>query len=434
MEEFDSDISQITRGEKPLFMSRSYTDIKPLHRSEKGAFVLYRANYFGKWVVLKALKEEYRNDPFFETILQKEFGLGHPLNHHGVVSTIDFINLPEIGNAIVIEYINGCTLRQYLKENTPLPHTEALRIINEIGKATAYLHANKIIHRDLKPENIMIDGSTHTVKIIDLGCADASDYNVIKGPAGTRHYAAPEQLSIEGKIDIRTDIYAIGKIIRDITSATEGNWRKAIQIANKCSEDNPKDRYSSVAVLLSEFNKTQKHPKVIIIAIAIIAIIIGVVIILWRGQEVHTPTPIATKSVKTDTVFYIATTRSNQEISDSIYNTKATIIREELGGKLNVAYTKLEHADNVNDMAKYEPQIDDMFPGLLDSARNELAQYTTGEILERYISDLNKLFYEIRYNYRIAHIRTHLKKLYYNLGDSAGFKTMELFLTKQGYK
>lgn len=434
MEEFDSDISQITRGEKPQFMSRSYSDLKPLHRSEKGAFVLYRANHFGKWVVLKALKEEYRNDPFFETILQKEFGLGYQLNHHGVVSTIDFINLPEIGNAIVIEYLNGCTLRQYFKENTPLSHNEALRIINEIGEATAYLHANKIIHRDLKPENIMIDGSTHTVKIIDLGCADASDYNVIKGPAGTRHYAAPEQLLPEGKIDVRTDIYAIGKIIRDIASATNSNWRKVVQIANKCCEDNPAERYSSIAELLNALNKPQKQLKAIFIAITIIAIIIAVIVILWRGQEVHTPIPTATKSIKNDTVVYIAPSRSNKEIADSIYNSKATIIRQELDRKLNVAYTQLEHADNVNDMAKYEPQIEDMFPGLLDSARNELAQYTTGEILERYISDLNKLFYEIRYNYRIAHIRTHLKKLYYNLGDSAGFKTMELFLTKQGYK
>lgn len=440
MEEFDSDISQITRGEKPQFMSRSYSDLKPLHRSEKGAFVLYRTNHFGKWVVLKALKEEYRNDPFFETILQKEFSLGYQLNHHGVVSTIDFINLPEIGNAIVIEYLNGCTLRQYLKENTPLSHNEALRIINEIGEATAYLHANKIIHRDLKPENIMIDGSTHTVKIIDLGCADASDYNVIKGPAGTRHYAAPEQLSTEGKIDVRTDIYAIGKIILDITSVTNQNWRKAIQIANKCSEDNPADRYSSITELLNALNKTRKLPKAIIIAITIIAIIIRAVIILWRGDEAPTPTTTETKSVKTDTVYKtdtivnIAPTRSNQEIADSIYNSKATIIRQELDRKLNAAYTQLEHADNVNDMAKYEPQIEDMFPGLLDSTRNELAQYTSGEILEKYISDLNKLFYEIRYNYRIAHVRAHFKNLYYNLGDSAGFKTMELFLTKQGYK
>lgn len=434
MEEFDSDISLITRGEQPSFMSQSYSDIKTLHTSGKGAFQLFRANHYGKWVILKSLKPEYRNDPFFETILQKEFQVGYSLKYNGVVTTLDFINLPDIGNAIVLEYIDGVTLRQYFHEQPKLSQADALKIITDISEAVAYFHANKIIHRDLKPENIMVERKTHVIKIIDMGCADASDYNVIKGSAGTRHYAAPEQLSPEGKIDVRTDIYAIGKIIRDIASATNSNWRKVVQIANKCCEDNPAERYGSIAELLNALNKPQKQPKVIFIAITIIAIIIAVIIVLWREQEVHTTIPTATKSIKNDTVVYIVPFRSNQEIADSIYSSKATIIRQELDRKLNAAYTQLEHADNVNDMAKYEPQIEDMFPGLLDSARNELAQFTTGEILERYISDLNKLFYEIKFNYRIAHIRTHLKKLYYNLGDSAGFKTMELFLTKQGYK
>lgn len=434
MENFESDISQIIdRSENNSFIAQSYTDIKPLHRSSKGAFELFRANHFGKWVVLKALKDEYRNDPLFETILQKEFRLGHQISHKGIVETIDFINLPQIGNAIVLEYINGATLREYIEENAPLSVNECKRIVNEILDAVEHLHNYKVIHRDLKPENIMIERNTGSVKIIDLGCADASDYNVIKGPAGTRHYAAPEQLTTGGKIDVRADIYAIGKIILDIVSANNIKWRKAIKIAKKCTEENPTDRYSSVPELLRALNKTPKRQNIIFATAAIITIIIASVIIFRREQVAPVSTPISTQLGNIDTI-YIAPTLTNQEIADSIYNSKATIIKEELDAKLNVAYSQLEHADNVYDMAEFEPQIDELLPGFLDSTRKELSQYSTEEILESYISNLNQQFYEIRYNYRITHLRTHLKNLFYNLGDSAGFKTMELFLTKQGYK
>lgn len=484
MENFESDISQIIdRSENNTFIAQSYTDIKPLHRSSKGAFELFRANHFGKWVVLKALKDDYRSDPFFETILQKEFRLGHQISHKGIVDTIDFINLPEIGNAIVLEYINGATLREYIEENAPLSIDECKRIVYETLEAVKHLHNNKVIHRDLKPENIMIERNTGSVKIIDLGCADASDYNVIKGPAGTRHYAAPEQLTTGGKIDVRADIYAIGKIILYIVSANNIKWRKAIKIAKKCTEENPTDRYSSVVELLRALNMTPKRQNIIFAAAAIITIIIASVIIFRREQVAPVSTPISTQLGNIDTIYiaptltnqkiadsiynskatiikekldakhnstypqlehtdnindkakYIAPIRTNQEIADSIYNSKAIIIKEELDAKLNVAYTQLEHADNVYDMAEFEPQIDELLPGFLDSTRKELSQYSTEEILESYISNLNKQFYEIRYNYRITHLRTHLKNLFYNLGDSAGFKTFdELFLTKQGYK
>ncbi|MBR6745750.1 MAG: hypothetical protein IKL83_00015, partial [Muribaculaceae bacterium] len=197
--------------------------------------------------------------------------------------------------------------------------------------------------------------------------------------------------------------------------------------------ENPTDRYNSVAELLRALNKTPKRQNIIFAAAAIITIIIASVIIFRIEQDAPVSTPISTQLGNIDTI-YIAPTLSNQEIADSIYNSKATIIKEELDAKLNVAYTQLEHADNVYDMAEFEPQIDELFPGFIDSTRKELSQYSTGEILESYISNLNKQFYEISYNYRITHLRTHLKNLFYNLGDSAGFKTMELFLTKQGYK
>ena len=71
MDNYNSDISQI-HNDGNAFASQRFTDIKPLPESQTGIFTLYRSNHMGKWVVLKALNTEYRNDPFYEAILQKE--------------------------------------------------------------------------------------------------------------------------------------------------------------------------------------------------------------------------------------------------------------------------------------------------------------------------------------------------------------------------
>ena len=179
MDNYNSDISQI-HNDGNAFASQRFTDIKPLQESSVGVFALYRSNRMGKWVVLKSLKPEYRNDPFYEAILQKEFQVGYELRHSGIVETIDFVKLPQLGNVIVLEYIDGVTLRDYVNDGGVISRADVEHLVNSICEAVGYLHSHKIIHRDLKPENIMVERATHVVKIIDLGCADASDYNILK--------------------------------------------------------------------------------------------------------------------------------------------------------------------------------------------------------------------------------------------------------------
>lgn len=273
MDSFSSDISKIhPNGES--FTNQRYSDLKPLHESRKGAFVLFRSSRFGRWVVLKTLKEEFRGDPFYESILQKEFQIGNELRNPCVIETIDFISHSSLGNAIVLQYIDGVTLREYLNENTPISPQRAKKLINSICEATGYLHSHKIIHRDLKPENIMVERQTDVVKIIDLGCADATDYNIIKGPAGTRHYAAPEQLTPGNEIDARTDIFAIGKIMLDIIDATEPPLKRLSSIALRCSAADPADRYSSIDEIISAVNKKSITSMWVYIATAI-ALLVG---------------------------------------------------------------------------------------------------------------------------------------------------------------
>ena len=86
------------------------SDIKEIET--KGYSSLYTAIYLGKKHILKGLKPEYKNKLFYENLLKKEFEISHPLDHPNIVKTIDFQNIPNLGDCIVTEYIEGLTLTQ----------------------------------------------------------------------------------------------------------------------------------------------------------------------------------------------------------------------------------------------------------------------------------------------------------------------------------
>ena len=399
MDNYNSDISQI-HNDGNAFASQRFTDINPLHESQTGIFTLYRSNRMGKWVVLKALNTEYRNDPFYEAILQKEFQVGYELRHSGIVETIDFVKLPQLGNVIVLEYIDGVTLRDYVNDGGVISRADVEHLVNSICEAVGYLHSHKIIHRDLKPENIMVERATHVVKIIDLGCADASDYNILKGPAGTRQYAAPEQLVQGVVVDVRTDIYAIGKIIDFIIRKTGKSWRKISDIVQKCCATNPDNRYQSMQELRDALSKTDNRLLFIMLAVSLVGAMVVIVGMMFRVSEIDESVAVGGDSVhvvndkiEVDTV--LKTERSRDVIADSLYDSFAKEIRTDGLAQIKDIYHKFEIAEirNPSDF------IEQLCRKYLNEARDSLSIYLKGEALEDKIRNLNNVYYGIHYDY-----------------------------------
>ena len=210
----------------------SFYDIKNIET--KGYSSLHTATYLGKKVILKSLKPEFKNERFYQDLLKKEFEISRSLDHPNIVKTIDFQNIPILGDCIVMEYIEGLTLTQ--------TQTKGFyeKIFNELLNAMEYFHSKQIIHRDLKPSNILITNNGNNVKIIDFGLSDTDDYVILKQAAGTRKYAAPEQLIPNNTIDCRADIYSLGIILKN-------NFPKSYQkIADKCAQQDREKRFSSV--------------------------------------------------------------------------------------------------------------------------------------------------------------------------------------------
>lgn len=174
---------------------------------------LFKAKRYGKWFVLKGLKAEFSSQTLYKELLRKEFEISVSLNHPHIVHTIGFEQVEPLGYCIIFEYLEGDTLKEYLTIQHPLQ--ERMRIANELIAALTYVHEKQIVHRDLKPENIIITTNGHHVKLIDFGLADADSYAILKQPAGTERYMAPEQKAVSSA-DCRNDIYSLGKILLEL--------------------------------------------------------------------------------------------------------------------------------------------------------------------------------------------------------------------------
>ena len=244
--------SRFVAGGEGLVMTNSFICVEPLYTSVKGYAALYRAQRMGKWHVLKCLKPEFAGIPLYVGLLQKEFEIGYRLTHPNIVQTIGLERVGSLGPCIVMEYIDGRTLRRVLDDRR-LTRDEARRIITQTCGALTYIHGRQIIHRDLKPENIMITDNGGNVKLIDFGCSDADSYAVLKQPAGTWSYAAPEQRAGQA-VDSRADIYALGVVIAGMNGALPRRWRRLGRISAKCTRADRDQRYAAAAEVVEALN------------------------------------------------------------------------------------------------------------------------------------------------------------------------------------
>lgn len=246
----DSFTSGFVAGNLPEF-SAAFSHVKVWYVSATGYSQILCAERNGKRHVLKTLKPEFVGNPVYVALLAKEFEIGYSLDHPNLCRVLGWEQIPDFGECIVMEYIDGETLDEWIAHNAV--HADlARRLLCELCTGLNYLHQRQIIHRDLKPGNILVTHNGTHIKIIDFGFADKDNYTVFKEPAGTKHYASPEQLRGE-KIDSRSDLYAVGGLIQDLFG--EHPPRKYRKIAARCMRPNPQDRYADCEELLADLNR-----------------------------------------------------------------------------------------------------------------------------------------------------------------------------------
>lgn len=138
----------------------------------RGDRLVYRGKRYGRWFILKTYQHELESVEFHQ-LLAYEFALGVQLDHPNIAHTLTLESIPQIGDCIVIEYIDGCTLTDFLATR-PDKNTR-IRIAKQLLEALSYLHSRQMVHGDLKPSNILITHNGHNLKLIDFGLSSSDD-------------------------------------------------------------------------------------------------------------------------------------------------------------------------------------------------------------------------------------------------------------------
>ena len=232
----------------------------------------FRVKLYGKLHFLKRLKAEYAGDIRYQEALRKEFETGYRLEHPNLVR---YLSLGKDG--ILMEYVDGETLSQRLTKNPDYfkQRKNSDKLIRQLLSALQYLHNHQVLHLDLKPDNILLTHINDDVKLIDLGFCYTDTFADTQGH--TNAFAAPEQKAGRA-VDVRTDIYAFGKILELLPDHSLYN-----RVIARCTAENPSDRYQSIDEILYDINHRRRYFRYVAAFVAIGAVLaIGIALLTHR--------------------------------------------------------------------------------------------------------------------------------------------------------
>ena len=261
--------SEIYEGKVAEDMAQSgFYDFKLLKTTAYA--VLYRASKAGKYFFIKTTKD---NSDQQMAMLRREYELSIGCDHPHIVHVYTYEeNLP-VGVGIVMEYIEGRTLADYLSEDPSMGDLH--RLFEELLSAVGYLHKRGVIHNDLKPENILITSADNTLKLIDFGLADNNAQFAMRRLGCTPQYASPELQAQSSVIDARSDIYSLGILMGVMFGG------KHHRIAEKCRRIEPSGRYDNIISLQHAWRHRNDLQKV---ALGVVAIVVFLLPFLLLGQ------------------------------------------------------------------------------------------------------------------------------------------------------
>ena len=242
--------------------------------AETSSAVLYRVRKAGKYFMIKTPKDSSGRSL---AMLQREYELSIGLQHPNVVNVFTYEPSTVVGAGIVMEYVDGRTLEQFLAEN-PTPSMRC-RAFEQLLQAVAYIHRRGLVHNDIKPENILITRTDNDVKLIDFGLSDSDAYYLARTIGCTKAYASPELLARDKEIDARSDIYSLGVVMKDIF----GN--RYSRISSRCLNSQKEKRYASAEELLSAFKHRNTPLKLSIAILPVMFLMLPLVgYVVERGQ------------------------------------------------------------------------------------------------------------------------------------------------------
>lgn len=237
-----------------------WAEIELLPEWDEEFYDVYTAKKFGKWLMLKTLKPQYRGIEKYEAMIEKEFDVRYNLAHPHIVMINDFEEVPGIGRCIITDDVYGDSLRKLIDEKRVTPmHIEQLR--HQLVSAMDYIQSNHIVHHPIRPERIIFTENINNLKLIDVG------------------FDQKEHLE---PTDAAEDIYNYGLVLKEVLDSVEGEYPNLHKIAARCTDPNPSRRYHDVQDLhlaLERRSGNRLYLMIIIFLVLMILFLAGIIIL-----------------------------------------------------------------------------------------------------------------------------------------------------------
>ena len=269
-----------------MFMEDRYEILDKIGAGGMSDVYKAKDHKLNRFVAIKFLKQEYCEDKTFVAKFQIEAQSAAALLHPNVVSVYD-VNEADGIYYIVMEFVDGITLKRYIDRNGRLPIKEATSIAIQVGQGIEAAHNANIIHRDIKPQNVLISREGK-IKVTDFGIARTTTANTISQDIlGSVHYISPEQAR-GGQVDERSDIYSFGIVFYEmvtgelpfdgdstvsialkhiqesvplVSDIVDGVPSSVVRIIEKCTQKKPERRYQKMSSLLADLKTSLISPN-----------------------------------------------------------------------------------------------------------------------------------------------------------------------------
>ena len=278
---------------KGMFLADRYEIIEQIGTGGMSDVYKAKCHKLNRYVAIKVMKSEFSEDKTFVSKFRAEAQSVAGFTHPNVVNVYDVGDENGI-YYIVMELVEGITLKKYIEKKGKIPYKEAVSIAIQVAKGMQAAHSHHIVHRDIKPQNIIIsrDGK---VKVTDFGIARAATSQTISSSAmGSVHYISPEQAR-GGYSDEKSDIYSFGITLYEMLTGTvpfDGDSTVSVavqhiqdeilppshvvndipisvdQIVMKCTQKKTDRRYQSATELIADLKKSLVMPDVNFVKLA----------------------------------------------------------------------------------------------------------------------------------------------------------------------
>lgn len=242
-----------------------WTEIELLPEWDEEYYDVYTAKKFGKWVMLKTLKDKYKGDPRFSAMIEKEFDVRYNLAHPHIVMINDYEDVPGLGRCIITDDVYGDSLAKLIREKrVTRAHLEKVCI--QLVDALDYIQRNHIVHFPVRPETIIFTENIGNLKLIDVG------------------FDQKEHLT---PADAEEDILNFGKVLKAVLAEVPDAPAYLKRIAARCTDSNPKNRYRAIHDLRLDLARRSNN-KIYLAIIIFLVVMIGILVWLTSfGAPMH---------------------------------------------------------------------------------------------------------------------------------------------------